>query len=468
MKNPFPLSLASRILLILLGGLTFSHLLSILVFTSEKLEPLVLTNEEQVLERMATVTRLLLQLPPTLREPVLATLNHSGLHVETLRHTPEATPRSSGNNPGLQRLLAEKIGSDRILVESVNLADIDWNHRHGNLHRLFFALEMTLIRTMHDMVMDRVLSAQVRLPDGDRLIMVTRPEENHVPLFRHATLSVTIMTGGILLFSLLIARNLTAPLQRIAQAADQMGRDIHTPPLEEKGAREVVSVARAFNRMNRNIRDFVAERLRLLAAISHDLRTPLTKLKLMAEFVGDETLRGRMVATLDEMEVMLSATLSMARDAARAEAKQKVNLSGLLQAICEDLQDAGHTVSWRETEKRPCHCRPLAMKRALTNLIHNAVIYGGSARVCLERRGEQLLIDIRDPGAGIPESEWENVFKPFLRLEPSRSPDTGGVGLGLSIAASILKDHDGTIQFAHPPEGGFLTRVVLPDYPANG
>lgn len=457
------LSLAGRALLTLLVGLTFSHILSILVFTSEKLEPAVLGSEEEVLERMAAITRLLLEIPANVHEPVLAAMNRAGLHVEVVHRSPvaaEADP--TGNDEPLRQRLQEAIGSSRARVVAVVTEEPDWNHEHGELHRLLFAVEMGIIRLMHEVVMDREVRAWVELPAGHRIFLATRPADNHVPLFRHATISVIIMTVAILLFSLVIASHMTLPLRRIVRAADTLAQDIHAPLLSEEGAAEVVTVARAFNRMNRKIREFVEERVRMVAAISHDLRTPLTRMKLMAEFVEDEATRERLVSTLDEMAAMLAATLAYARDAANEEPKQKLNLAGLLSALCADLADIGLAVTWEEADKLPYPCRPLAMKRALGNLIHNAAQYGGAARVALLREEARVVIAIHDPGAGIPEAEWENVFKPFFRLDPSRSPDTGGVGLGLAIAAAIVRDHDGVIRFAHPPEGGFLTRVELP------
>lgn len=463
MNRLFPLSLAGRTLLILLIGLTLSHVLSILVFTSEKLEPMVVTSEEQILERMATITRLLVDLPAPLHEPVLAAMNRSGMRIEVLHHTtPEAALPATANDEPMRRRLEERVGMKQVRVLAVTMAEPDWDHPHGAWHHLLFTVELGLIRLMHDTVMDRELRAWVDLPVGHRLLLTSRPTEHHVPLFRHATLSMSIMTVAILLFSLLIARRTTLPLRRVVQAAETFGQDVYAAPLPERGASEVVTMARAFNRMNRSIREFVEDRLRMIAAISHDLRTPLTKLKLMAEFVGDDATRARMVATLDEMEAMLAATLSFARDATFVEPKQRVNLNGLLSALCQDLADTGLAASFEEGDKTPFLCRPLAMKRALSNLIHNAVKYGGAAHVALSREETRLVVVIRDPGPGIPESEWENVFKPFLRLEPSRSPDTGGVGLGLSIAASVIRDHDGVIRFGHPPEGGFITWVELP------
>lgn len=462
MKPSFSISLAGRTLIILLVGLTFSHILSILVFTSEKLEPAVLTNEEELLARMAVIIQLFMETPESLHESILLAVNRHDLHARFL--TPSSTPShpfpKATDDPLRHRLQAMLHAPQaRILAVSATLPD--WNHHHGSFHRFLFQLEMDIIRWMHDTVMEQELHAFIDLPGGKQLLLETRLADNHVPLFRHATLSVIIMTGATLIFALIIAGHMTRPLKRIVTAADTIGQDSYTVQLPETGPSEVVAVARAFNRMNRRIRDFVEDRLRLIAAISHDLRTPLTKLKLMAEFVDDQTTRKQMIATLDEMAFMLASTLTFARDTLSSEPKQPVNLESLLLALCTDMMDAGHPVTFTETNKQTCFCRPLAMKRALTNLIHNAVQYGGAAQVSLHDSGEKLLVAIRDPGPGIPEEEWEHVFKPFLRLEPSRSPDTGGVGLGLAIADTVIRDHQGSIRFSYPEGGGFMTCVEL-------
>ncbi|MBF0627297.1 MAG: HAMP domain-containing protein [Magnetococcales bacterium] len=460
-------TLSIRVILTLLIGLTFSHILSILIFSSEKLEGSVLKSESQVLERMAAVIHLMMEVPVAHHQTLLKTLNHGGMYY----HISDSTAAGSewpgmGSDEGLRQRLEQRIALPEVRVVAVEIRPPDWNHAHGSAHRLLFAMEVAIIRMMHDTVLDEEIHARVALPGGQRVWMSSLPADNHVPLFRHATISVVLMTGAIFLFALGIARHLTRPFARIVQAADRFGQDLHAPPLPEEGAMELITVARAFNRMNRRIREFVEERLRMIAAISHDLRTPLTRLKLMAEFVGDEATRGRMVATLDEMEAMLAVTLTMAREANSPEPKQQVNLSGLLSSICADLTDAGLFATCDESARHLFSCRPLAMKRALTNLIHNAVKFGGAAQVSLQREAERLLITIRDSGPGIPEREWENVFKPFLRLESMGGAEAdgvglGGVGLGLSIASSVIREHDGVIRFFYPPEGGFATRVEL-------
>ncbi|MBF0109306.1 MAG: HAMP domain-containing protein [Magnetococcales bacterium] len=463
MKERMANSLAGRIIIIMVVGLTFSHILSILVFTSEKLEPAVLGHEEEVLERMATLIQIFPVIPRDIRQPFLAASMRSGMNFSLIGATGPGWPLPPrDNDETLRRLLEGKIGQTGARVIAFSAGPPDWNHRLGSFHRFVFALEMKLIRWMHDAVMERELRAWIDFPTGERLLLESLLTENHVPLFRHATFSVIIMSVAILIFALIVSRATTRPLRRIVEAVDTVGQNATAAPLPETGPTEVVAVARAFNRMNRRIREFVADRLRMVAAISHDLRTPLTKLKLMVEFANDEHTRKRMVETLDEMESMLAATLTYSRDALLDEPRQRVNLTSLVGALATDMIDAGHDVVFSEEERLICHCRPMAMKRALNNLIHNAVQYGGAARITLHRKQRTAILLIHDPGEGIPEKEWDNVFKPFFRLESARGSGMGNVGLGLSIAGTVLRDHDASIRFFHPDSGGFVTRVALP------
>ncbi|MBF0212758.1 MAG: hypothetical protein HQM00_04230 [Magnetococcales bacterium] len=462
MKSLLPGSLAGRTLLILFVGLSLSHIVSILVFTSEKMEAAVLTSEQQLLERMATLTRLLCDAPESLHASILSATNRNGVHLELRRASDNAPVAAEGNIESLRLTLERLIDRPEVRVIEMRIREPDWNHEFGTLHRFLFRIEMEIIRFMHVEVIDREWHALVLLPNRQQVLLTTHPAGNHVPLFRHATFSVLIMSGAILILVLIMVRQMTKPWQKIIQAAEVFGRDVYAAPLPEQGATEIIHAARIFNRMNRRIREFVEERLQIIAAISHDLRTPLTQLRLMAEFTRTDEERSRMLSILDEMEKMFSATLSFARDSVSGEPKQRLNLSSLLAAICNDLADAGAAVQFEEQDKLPYFCRPAALKRALINLIDNAIQYGGRADVHLLTTPDAIEIRIFDPGSGIPESEWEHVLLPFRRLEPSRNRHTGGVGMGLAIANSVIRDHGGVIRFVHPAAGGFTVSVILP------
>ena len=258
------------------------------------------------------------------------------------------------------------------------------------------------------------------------------------------------------------AHRMTLPLRRFAEAADRLGLDSGPPPLPEHGSRELRQATRAFNRMTERIRRLVDDRTLLLAAVSHDLRTMLTRLRLRAEFIEDREQRERAAADLDEMTAMLDATLAFARDEAADERLVPVDVAALVRNLIDDLDDTGHTVSYAGPDRLTLPGRPVALRRLFENLLDNASRYGGSARATLQRMDGRAEVMIDDCGPGIPAGLRERVFDPFFRLEASRSRDTGGSGLGLAVVRAIVQRHDGTIRLEDRPGGGLRVRVTLP------
>jgi signal transduction histidine kinase len=248
----------------------------------------------------------------------------------------------------------------------------------------------------------------------------------------------------------------------LAAAAERLGRGESVPALSESGPLDIRQATRAFNRMGARLQRFVQDSTRMLAAISHDLRTPITTLRLRAEFVDDEETRTKILETLEEMQRMTEATLAFAREEAAAEDTRTVDFAALVDSVCADLADLGQDVAFSGPERLPYACRPLSLKRALRNLIENAVAYGRRARVGLAAGEDALRVVIEDDGPGIPEADFERVFQPFVRLEESRSPETGGIGLGMAIARSIVRGHSGEIELENRPEGGLRVTVRLP------
>jgi signal transduction histidine kinase len=271
-----------------------------------------------------------------------------------------------------------------------------------------------------------------------------------------------VMAVAISLIVALMIRRMTRPMADLAAAAERLGRGEAVPPVPERGPEDVRQTTRAFNRMHGRLQRFVQDRTRMLAAISHDLRTPLTSLRLRAEFVDDEETRTKILETLEEMERMTEATLAFAREEARREDTRTVDLAALVESLCEDLRDLDMDVTYSGPPSLLYPCRSVSVKRALRNLIENAVIYGERARVTLARADQELSIAIEDDGPGIPEADFERVFAPFVRLEESRSQETGGIGLGMAIARSIVRGHGGDITLANRPEGGLRVTIHLP------
>jgi signal transduction histidine kinase len=320
--------------------------------------------------------------------------------------------------------------------------------------------------------------ASVGHPDG-RWLNLTIPldagESIWAPRFGFSFLVLATLALGL---SVWAVRRATGPLKTFAAAARDLGADASAPPLAETGPREVRDAARAFNGMRERIRRFVEDRTRMVAAISHDLRTPITRLRLRAELMDDGPARAKMLADLDEMERMVSATLAFARDDSAPKARAPVDLAVLLREMVADgearagespraYQDAplpgrGLKASYAGPASCVVTGDELALKRAFANLLENAWRYGGAARVTLGGTDGHAEVAIDDDGPGIPEEERDNVFRPFYRLESSRSRETGGAGLGLALARSAILAHGGTIALANRPEGGLRVRVTLP------
>ncbi len=315
------------------------------------------------------------------------------------------------------------------------------------------------------------LTISLRLPEGGWLnvtLHVEPPSPWHSPDFLIAFLS---MTAAAALLTLWAVRRLTAPVSTLARAAEALGRDVNAPPLPEDGPSEVAAAAAAFNTMAARIRRFVQDRTELLTAIGHDLRTPITRLKLRAEFMEDDEQRRKMLLDLDELEAMVSATLAFGRDAKSTEPVTALDLAELVRTVLDEAGDAWPEAAEKLRYEGPGHltvqARPLALKRALANLVANAVNYGGGAVVRLSppaggaARGT-LSIEVEDDGPGIPPQELDRAFEPFHRGEPSRNRETGGVGLGLPIARNIFRAHGGDVTLANRPTGGLRATVVLP------
>jgi signal transduction histidine kinase len=302
------------------------------------------------------------------------------------------------------------------------------------------------------------LRMSVRLGDGTWL-NVFAPLDVGEPLWRPRFLApVLAALLAVTLAALWAVRRATRPFDTFAAAAERLGVEIAAPPMPETGPREVRRAAHAFNVMQERIRRFVDDRTQMLAAISHDLRTPITRLKLRAEFIEDEDERARLLADLDEMERMIAATLSFARDDAAREDRRPVDVAALVQGLADDL-GAGY----RGPERMVIPARHMALKRAVANLIGNAVKYGGTACARLDRQPGLVVLTVEDDGPGIPDADLERVFAPFVRLEGSRSRDTGGTGLGLAVARAAIRAHGGDVVLANRPEGGLRATVTVPD-----
>ncbi len=308
----------------------------------------------------------------------------------------------------------------------------------------------------------RLYDVSVSLPDGDALQFRVAQGRRGPILPQRLVLDLVLLTIATAIVLYIVARGITRPLSNLAHAAEAVGRDVSQPPLEESGAQELREAARAFNTMQERMRRYVDSRTRVLAAMSHDLKTPLTRMRLRVETLADpEEVRERFGRDLDEMESMVRGALALLKGLSDDEAAKPVDVDALLATVQSDFAEIGASVTTRGRTRGTFRGKPQALKRCLTNLISNAVHFGVRATVVVED-GAALTLRVRDEGPGLPPEELERVFEPFYRVESSRNRDTGGTGLGLCIARDIAQAHGGSLILRNLPDRGLEAVLTLP------
>ncbi len=307
-------------------------------------------------------------------------------------------------------------------------------------------------------------SMHVRLRDGQLLHLSVLPPRGQPGHGKYDWSTVLPFLASIALLAYLVTRMTMRPLKQLAQAARDLGNDINHPPLEVSGASEIRQATAAFNAMQARIRQHIFQRTQMLAAITHDLQTPLTRLRLRLEKVVEPELHERLVGDLSAMQDMVKEGLDLARSMDSTETMQALDLDSLLDSVCADASDAGQRVTLAGHAGMALMGRPMALRRCLVNLIDNAVKYGQHADVSVERLAGAARIRIRDGGPGIAPEQMAKVFEPFYRVETSRSRESGGTGLGLTIARNIAEQHGASVLLANHVDGGLEVTLTLPEY----
>lgn len=462
---PFwPRSLGGQLIALILAAIVVSQLFTLWLFTDERRGALLEFAGGTVVSRTAALVELLDDTPPQLHEQI-RTAASSPLLYYWISARPAL--QESGTAPAdlrIQQRLQREVGEDRIVrTEMGRNITVPRYHRQSAPKKNRAKEQSKQLRTRN---VPLIVAMSVQLDSGKWLNMAASLNFQRSSLIR-IFVTVGIMAIAVTIIIAFTIRRLTRPLQGLAEAAERLGRGDDVEQLPEAGPPEVRSAIHAFNVMQERLTRFVKDRTAMLAAVSHDLRTPITSLRIRAEFIEDDENRNRVIRTLDEMQRMVEATLAFAKDEANREGTSKVDLAEFLDAIVVDYQDMKQPVSLSASVPAPqgrtvFACRPIAMKRALRNLIDNAVRYGDEATVGYRVATDSIEITIGDKGPGIPEDRLEDVFEPFLRLETSRSEETGGIGLGLSIARSNIHAHGGTLVLKNAQEGGLIATVKLP------
>jgi len=460
-----PRSLFGRLMLVLSAGLVVAQLLSATINLAERDRVLVTASGMQPARRIADIVNLLDSLSPAERDRIVGILNVPPMVVR-LQHAPAAEePAETGGLHAtmFSTVLHAALGDERPVRVTMRGTPPAWTPGAGRGRGQGPMGGPMAGSGMHRFPPDGVaFLIQVRLQDGTWAIFDTQITQESASLPWRVLLTLAILLAAVLLLSYVAVRWVTRPLQLLATAADELGRDINRAPLPEGGPAEVSRAAHAFNTMQTRLVRFIDERTRLLAAMSHDLKTPLTRMRLRAELLEDSTLREKFETDLVEMEAMVTQTLEFMRGLSHREPAQLVDIMGLLESLQADNEAMGRNVTVDGRVTRPWSGSPQLLKRCISNLVDNAVLYGKRADIRVDDGPDQLTLRVRDHGPGIPEGEIDKVFEPFYRLEGSRSRETGGTGLGLSIARSIAQAHGGDIHLRNHEEGGLEAILTLP------
>lgn len=462
MKRFLPKSMAGQTIIVLLVGLTLSHIISMAIYSADRAEVLTLSGGRHMAHRIASITRLLNETPKEWRAQIVHATDSPSLAVTVTSESDIAENQKQSVSARLiSSFLRQLVGGndhkifiqiqERTKARETHESNQDMHWQHMGMVQLFHGRRDT-----------QTMRASVQLNDGQWVNFAT-PIPGTNPLWSsQAFFSMLLMALGVVLLSLWVIRRVTNPLRLFAGAAERLGKDVNTSPMEETGPEEIVFATRAFNDMQARLQRLIENRTRMLAAISHDLRTPITLMRLRAEYVENSEEREKMLNTLTEMEQMISSTLSFARDDTEKEPPETVDIGALITSITDDLVDMGMNVECKSEEGVNLSCRPVALRRAATNVIENAVKYGKSTVVEVNASEEKIRITISDDGPGIPQSEIDLVFSPFYRVDKSRNQETGGVGLGLSVAQTIINGHGGDITLTNRATGGLKVEITLP------
>ncbi|MGL4635289.1 MAG: ATP-binding protein [Beijerinckiaceae bacterium] len=431
-------TLTNRTILLMLIGIGVVHLASLYAYQIALDREASVASDTRLADRLLTIKRAVMRVVPAEREPVAHELSGGPIeaHWSKTDHAVSGGPGSEAWEGLRAKLieLAPELAANQIIIGANRKLESD-------PHLALISLQM---------------------PD-DSWVNVSVFSRLTPPASSHGTvLSTSLMALGVIGLSILLVRWMTRPLQTFADAAHRLYESADQATVPEEGPREVRELASAFNEMQARIKRLIDNRTQALAAVSHDLKTPLTRLRLKSEGLKDRALATSICGDLAEMEAMLDQTLVYLSGDKSDELIRSLDLAALIQTLADEASDAGSDVTVSGLSRLTIEGRPLALRRALGNLIANAVKYGERARIAVATEADSATITIDDDGAGIPESDMERAFQPFQRLEQSRNKETGGFGLGLTIARTIVAGHGGSLTLANRAQGGLVALVVLP------
>lgn len=454
MSHRPPRTLMAQLARLVLVAFVAAQGLALWLFADERAAAIRAAQQAEVIERAAVVLAAFETAPPESRAAILTAANG-----RLVRFSADPAPLvATSNAPTLAAQLAPRLGTG----QEFHLAQVLLTRQGTPRADPPAALGWLRARMLAAGIAPVELRIAMRLEAGGWLNLRAEFPRPEVPL------PPVILASALLSLALILAalwlglRRITAPLRRLALAADGFGLDAPPPVMPQEGPREVQALAEALSRMQARLGAMIGARTQMLAALGHDLRSPITALRLRAEMVEDDETRERMVATLEEMQEMVEATLAYARGVSPDQPFERVDLAGMLADLVAELAVQGPGLRLAPAAPLLAEARRTPLRRALRNLLENAQRYGGGGQVRLQAAEGMAEIVIEDRGPGIPPADLERVFDPFVRLETSRSRETGGTGLGLSIARAIVAAQGGTLALENRAGGGLRAVLRLP------
>jgi signal transduction histidine kinase len=438
----WPRKLATQLIVVTTAAVLISNVAVAVWFEMSRERMSESAFTERLLDRAVSAATLLSTVPAKKREQALKAMDSHAWHYKLLHGKAQMAPMSAGEQALADRaraMLPPRRARQPVLVKINSREERIKGERH---HR-------------HPVIM-----ITVPVVRGTRLMTTFyRPPAAPWPVETFIAALAAIVTTSIA--GAFIARRVARPLSELSAAATTAAQGGSAPRVPEEGPEDVRRAAAAFNAMTDQVTRTLESQRQLLSAVGHDLRTPITAMRINIEFVTDSELRDRLERNLEELQELTEAVLSAAKGAG-GEPKRNVDLAALIESLCADLDDMGKPVAWRPRDPAPMNCRPNELRRATRNLIENAIAYGKDASVSVNTVENGYEIVVEDNGPGIPEEDRQRVFEPFVRLEISRNTETGGTGLGLTLVRAIAAGHGGTVTLENRAGGGLRARLHLP------
>ena len=456
MRRLLPRSLIGQIALVMAAALLVAQAINFGILFAERQRASHTLIETPPMSRFVTLVQRLAAAPAAARPALLAERGRRGRFA---LGADSAIP-AAASDAQIAARLRDQAEENGITLRDARGAARDGAELPPRLRDRLSPDEVTHAEERLRQMQTLFLSAQ--LADGSWVnaqLITPRPNPWIAVQAAGSTLLIYLLVLAAMVW---IAVRLARPLRDLTAAAEGLGGSGEAPQVEPRGPDDVRRAILAFNAMSARVAAMFDEKDRMLGAIGHDLRTPLASLRIRAESVEPEAERARMIATIEEMTAMLDDTLALARSGRAAEHLRNVDISALADTVVEEFRALGHDVSFEEGSRQTAAVQPNLLRRAVRNLVDNAVKYGGSAEVAVRARSGRIAVEIADRGPGLPEAALGNVQEPFVRLETSRNRETGGSGLGLALARGAALAHGGTLELENRPGGGLLARFLLP------